>query len=130
MNQRLGQIALLVKEYDEAIRYYTQVLEFELLEDTDMGNYKRWVRLRPKGKGSCEILLARAKNTHQQKWVGNQSGGRVFLFLYTDDFWRDYRRMQTLGVKFEEEPREETYGTVVVFQDLYGNKWDFIQERA
>lgn len=129
MNQFLGQIALIVANYDEAIAYYTKTLQFQLLEDTDRGNGKRWVRVRPKGEGGCEILLAQAKNEAQMEYVGKQGGGRVFFFLYTDDFDRDYLHMKSMDIDFVEEPRIEPFGKVVVFKDLYGNKWDFIENR-
>jgi len=127
MNQRIVQIALVVNDYDEAIRYYTGVLGFELIEDTPMSETKRWVVIKPKGNGIFSILLAKATNEEQKKIVGNQAGGRVFLFLHTDDFWRDYRNMVAKGVEFVRDPSEEAYGTVAVFRDLYGNLWDFIQ---
>ncbi|CAA9288013.1 MAG: Glyoxalase family protein [uncultured Adhaeribacter sp.] len=126
MTQQLGQITLVVLDYDEAIRYYTQRLNFDLLEDTALSPAKRWVRVAPKGS-SCSLLLAKATSETQKQSVGNQTGGRVFLFLYTDDFWRDYENMKNAGVIFTREPTVETYGTVAVFQDLYGNLWDFIQ---
>ena len=128
MTQTLVQITLVVRDYDEAIAFYTQKLGFHLLEDTDLGGGKRWVRVTPPGS-PCALLLARAANPRQEGAVGNQTGGRVFLFLHTDDFWRDYRAMQAAGVTFVEQPREEAYGTVVVFEDLYGNKWDLIQPK-
>jgi len=127
MSQFLGQIALIVNDYDEAIIYYTKCLQFVLIEDTNMGNGKRWVRVRPKGKSSCEILLAKAKNDEQQGYIGKQGGGRVFLFLYTTDFDADYAYMKSMDVDFVEEPRIESFGKVVVFRDLFGNKWDFIE---
>lgn len=127
MNQRLVQVALLVNDYDEAIRYYTGVLGFQLVEDTKMSETKRWVVVKPNGSGIFTLLLAKAANEEQQKAVGNQSGGRVFLFLHTEDFWRDYRNMVEKGVDFVRAPSEEVYGTVAVFKDLYGNLWDFIQ---
>lgn len=128
MNQKLAYLSLLVRDYDEAIAYYTQILGFDLLEDTDMGGGKRWVRVAPLGSGrGSGLLLAKAVNAEQSSRVGNQTGGRVFLFLHTDDFQRDYERMKSKGVKFLEQPRHEVYGTVVVFEDLYGNKWDFIE---
>ena len=130
MKQDLACIALVVRDYDEAIAYYTRALSFELLEDTDMGAGKRWVVVAPPGAGGTRILLARARTPEQESRIGDQTGGRVFLFLHTDDFWRDYRAMQGRGVSFLEQPREEPYGTVVVFADLYGNKWDFIQPRG
>jgi catechol 2,3-dioxygenase-like lactoylglutathione lyase family enzyme len=128
MKQQLGQLALLVSDYDEAIRYYTDVLDFELLEDTVMSESKRWVRVAPPGS-SCHLLLAKAANEAQQKQIGFQAGGRVFLFLYTDDFWRDYRKYTSRGVEFVREPAKEAYGTVSVFKDLYGNLWDLIEPK-
>lgn len=129
MEQQLGQVVVLVSDYDEAIAYFTSKLNFELIEDSPLGN-KRWVVVRPKGTQSASLLLARAKNTEQESRVGNQTGGRVAFFLYTDDFWRDYAMMKSSGVDFIDEPRDEDYGTVIVFRDLYGNKWDFIQRRS
>lgn len=129
MNQHIGGLALVVADYDEAIAWYTRVLGFELLEDTKLGEDKRWVLLAPPGSQETRLLLAKAATPEQQASVGNQAGGRVFLFLHTDDFWRDYRRMQAAGAVFCEEPREEAYATVVVFQDLYGNKWDLLQRK-
>ena len=127
MNQNLGQISILVKEYDEAIQYYTQVLGFELIEDTPLSDIKRWVVVKPKGnKGGCCILLAKASTNEQIKTIGNQTGGRVFLFLYTDDFMRDYNNYLSKGVEFTQRIRHEPYGTVSVFKDLYGNLWDLI----
>ncbi|WP_281630502.1 VOC family protein [Vibrio sp. St2] len=126
-NQKIGYMALVVDEYDEAIEFYTKRLGFELVEDTNLGAGKRWVLVSPPGAdGSC-LLLAKASNEEQLSRVGNQTGGRVFLFLHTDDFWRDYKDMQKNGIEFCEEPRVEEYGTVVVFKDLYGNKWDLLQ---
>ena len=124
----LTHIALVVRDYDEAIAYFCDRLGFQLLEDTRISEHKRWVLVAPKGS-QCSILLAKAKNEEEEKAIGNQTRGRVFLFLETDDFWRDYRSYQKQGVEFIELPREEDYGTVVVFQDLYGNKWDLIQRR-
>ena len=126
MKQRLGLISVLVADYDEAIEFYTQKLGFELVEDSPQGE-KRWVVVRPQGAVETAILLAKASNEQQKQQIGNQSGGRVFLFLNTDDFWRDHSRMQQQGVKFLETPREETYGTVAVFEDLYGTRWDLLQ---
>ena len=126
MSRRIAQIALLVRDYDEAIRFFTQALGFTLLEDSPAGPGKRWVRVAPAGGAGGELLLARAATPEQERAIGNQSGGRVFLFLETDDFPRDYARMQSKGVRFTEEPRQEEYGSVVVFLDLYGNKWDLI----
>lgn len=128
MRQQLGQLALLVKDYDEAIRYYTEVLNFELLEDTHMSETKRWVRVSPPGS-TCHLLLAKAANETQISQIGHQAGGRVFLFLYTDDFWRDYKNYTSRGVEFIREPVEESYGTVSVFKDLYGNLWDLIEPK-
>jgi catechol 2,3-dioxygenase-like lactoylglutathione lyase family enzyme len=127
MNQNLVAITLLVRDYDEAIAYYTQSLGFALLEDTDMGNGKRWVRVAPRGQGNVALLLARAANDEQLAAVGKQAGGRVAFFLHTDDFARDHAAMKSRGVRFLEEPRHEVYGNVVVFEDLYGNRWDFIE---
>jgi catechol 2,3-dioxygenase-like lactoylglutathione lyase family enzyme len=127
MAQKLGYIALVVREYDEAIAFYTNKLKFQLIEDTDLGNGKRWVRVRPPGSTGADLLLARAVNPEQARRIGNQTGGRVFLFLHTDDFWRDYREFTACGVKFCRLPSEESYGTVAVFQDLYGNQWDLLQ---
>lgn len=126
MKQSLGLISLLVADYDEAIEFYTQKLGFELVEDSPQGE-KRWVVVRPKGAAGTAILLAKASNEQQEQQIGNQCGGRVFLFLNTDDFWRDHKQMQQQGVKFLETPREEAYGTVAVFEDLYGTRWDLLQ---
>ena len=126
MKQSIGAVALLVRDYDEAISFYTTKLRFELAEDTPIGDGKRWVLLTPPGSKEGRILLAKAKNEEELASVGRQAGGRVFLFLYTDDFGRDYREMRRLGVKFNEQPRHEAYGAVAVFEDLYGNKWDLI----
>ena len=126
MKQQLVQIALVVRDYDEAIAFYTQILSFELLEDTVMSPTKRWVVVRPKGS-ACAILLAKAANEEQETRIGNQTGGRVFLFLYTDDIQRDYHQMKDRGVRFIRPLSTETYGTVTVFEDLYGNLWDLIQ---
>ncbi|MEM1215547.1 MAG: VOC family protein [Bacteroidota bacterium] len=131
MQQHLARIALVVKDYDEAIAYYTEKLQFTLIEDTPRSPTKRWVVVAPPGSPTrgCAFILAKAAKPEQEAAIGHQSGGRVFLFLHTDDFWRDYEYMKAKGVDFTEEPREEEYGTVVVFRDLYGNKWDFIQPR-
>jgi len=128
--QSIAHLALLVREYDEAIAYFTRSLGFDLVEDTDLGGGKRWVRVAPPGSDGAALLLARATTPEQVAQVGDQSGGRVFLFLHTHDFWRDYRAMLARGVDFEEEPRREEYGTVVVFRDLYGNRWDMVQRAA
>jgi catechol 2,3-dioxygenase-like lactoylglutathione lyase family enzyme len=128
--QHLALIALVVRDYDEAIAYYRDVLGFELIEDTDMGSGKRWVVVAPPGARETRLLLARAANDAQAAAVGAQTGGRVFLFLHTDDFARDYARYHEKGVRFvEARPREEVFGTVIVFEDLYGNKWDLVQPK-
>lgn len=128
MKQQLAQVALVVRDYDEAIAFYTQKLGFELVEDTVQSAIKRWVVVRPPGS-DCALLLAKAANDHQATRIGDQTGGRVFLFLYTDYFQRDYDRYRSQGVRFVREPSEEAYGTVAVFEDLYGNLWDLIQRR-
>lgn len=130
MTQKLGYVALVVRDYDEAINFYTQSLGFQLIEDTDLGKGKRWVRVSPPGSSGTDLLLAKAVNPKQASRIGDQTGGRVFLFLHTDDFWRDYRAMTKHGVKFVRPPSEESYGTVAVFEDLYGNKWDLLQLKA
>jgi catechol 2,3-dioxygenase-like lactoylglutathione lyase family enzyme len=130
MTQRVGIVTVLVKDYDEAIAYFTKVLGFQLVEDTDLGIGKRWVVVTPAGQGGVSLLLARATNPDQEKRIGDQTGGRVFLFLYSDDFWVDYNEMLARGVQFLEAPRKEDYGLVVVFQDLYGNRWDFLEMRG
>jgi len=127
MAQKLGYVALVVRDYDEAIAFYTQALGFQLIEDIDLGGGKRWVLVRPPGSDGTDLLLARAVNPEQAARIGNQTGGRVFLFLHTNDFWRDYRALTAHGVKFVRPPSEEAYGTVAVFEDLYGNKWDLLQ---
>lgn len=124
--QTLTQIALLVREYDEAIAWYCDVLGFELLEDTSLSETKRWVRVAPSGGSGAGLLLAKAKDDHQMAAIGNQSGGRVFLFLETDDFDRDHTAYLERGVDFIESPRLEAFGKVAVFRDLYGNLWDLI----
>lgn len=123
----LATIALVVRDYDEAISYYCDKLSFELLEDTKLSELKRWVVVAPKGS-NCSILLAKAKDSKEEQAIGNQSGGRVFLFLESNDFWGDFEMMKQKGVEFLEEPRKESYGTVVVFSDLYGNKWDLLEK--
>jgi catechol 2,3-dioxygenase-like lactoylglutathione lyase family enzyme len=128
--QRIGYVALVVRDYDEAIEYYTTALGFELVEDTALDDEKRWVLLAPPGSVETRLLLAKASTPQQAKRIGDQTGGRVFLFLHTDDFWRDYRQMIARGVKFCEAPRDESYGTVAVFEDLYGNRWDLLQLRS
>jgi catechol 2,3-dioxygenase-like lactoylglutathione lyase family enzyme len=134
MAQTIGYVALVVQDYDEAISFFTQKLGFHVIEDSSskdrLGRDKRWVLVAPPdSRGTC-LLLARASMPEEASRIGNQTGGRVFLFLHTDDFWRDYRAMTARGVKFREAPREEPYGTVAVFEDLYGNKWDLLQPKA
>ena len=126
MKQHVAHIALVVKDYDEAVRFYTEKLNFDLVEDTVLSDVKRWVLVRPKGNGSCSILIAKAVGDEQISAIGNQTGGRVFLFLHTDDFWRDYNTMLEKNIVFVREPKIETYGTVAVFKDLYGNLWDLV----
>jgi catechol 2,3-dioxygenase-like lactoylglutathione lyase family enzyme len=128
MTQAIARVALLVRDYDEAIAYYTSCLGFVLIEDTPLGGGKRWVVVAPPGGGTA-VLLARAVTPEQAARVGDQAGGRVFLFLGTDDFGRDYHAMRSRGVIFAEEPRREAYGPVAVFVDLYGNRWDLLQTR-
>jgi catechol 2,3-dioxygenase-like lactoylglutathione lyase family enzyme len=129
MPRSIAALALLVDDYDRAIAYYTEVLGFRLIEDTPQGPTKRFVRVAPAGDGATALLLAKAAKPEQAARIGDQTGGRVFLFLNTDDFWRDYNAYKAKGVDFTEAPREETYGTVVVFRDLYGNLWDLVQHR-
>lgn len=127
MQQHIAHITLVVNDYDEAIQFYTKKLCFDLVEDTKLTDGKRWVLVRPKGMAGCCLLLAKAVNDEQQSRVGNQTGGRVFLFLYTDNFWRDYNNMLQRGINFVRPPKEEEYGTVAVFEDLFGNLWDLIE---
>jgi catechol 2,3-dioxygenase-like lactoylglutathione lyase family enzyme len=127
MNQHIAHIALVVKDYDDAINYYTKKLDFKLIEDTKLSDNKRWVMVAPPGAKECCLLLAKAANDEQEKSIGNQTGGRVFLFLFTDDFWRDYNKMVERKITFVRAPTEFEYGQVAVFEDLYGNKWDLIQ---
>ena len=128
MNQSLAHIALVVGDYDEAIDFYVGRLGFELVEDTYQPEQdKRWVLVKPKGEGATSILLARASNDHQARYVGDQAGGRVFLFLSTDNFQRDYAAYRAAGVEFVREPKVADYGTVAVFKDLYGNLWDLVE---
>jgi catechol 2,3-dioxygenase-like lactoylglutathione lyase family enzyme len=130
MDQSIGQVAIVVRDYDEAIGFYVGSLGFKLIEDTPIrAQDKRWVVIAPAGSSSMRLLLARAVGDEQSSRIGNQTGGRVFLFLYTDDFWRDFYSYKAKGVLFVREPKEETYGTVAVFKDLYGNLWDLIQLR-
>jgi len=123
-------MALVVKDYDEAIAFYTEKIGFELAEDTVLSETKRWVLVKPKGSAGPCLLLAKAATEEQSSRVGNQTGGRVFLFLQTDDFWNDYRNMLQKGVVFVREPANEPYGTVAVFKDLYGNLWDLIGRKS
>lgn len=125
--ESIAQITFLVRDYDEAIAFFTEKLGFSLLEDTGMGSGKRWVVVSPPNPSGAALLLARASTPEQGACIGNQSGGRIFLFLRTNDFQRDYAAMLARGVHFLESPRTEPYGTVVVFEDLYGNKWDLLQ---
>ncbi|MDQ3132410.1 MAG: VOC family protein [Acidobacteriota bacterium] len=127
MKQSISHIALVVADYDEAIEFYTEKLGFELLEDTPQSETKRWVLVAPKNSDGCQLLLAKAVGDEQTSRIGNQTGGRVFLFLRTDDFGRDYENYQWKGVKFVREPKTEDYGTVAVFEDLYGNLWDLVE---
>jgi len=128
MRQTIGYVALVVRDYDEALDFYVNTLGFTLVEDTFIDSQnKRWVLVAPPGSTESRLLLARAVGDEQAARVGNQTGGRVFLFLHTDDFWRDFRRYQERGVVFVREPKEESYGTVAVFTDLYGNLWDLLQ---
>jgi predicted enzyme related to lactoylglutathione lyase len=129
MPQHISQFAVTVRDYDEAIAFYTTKLGFELLEDTDLGGGKRWVRVRPAGSTGAGILLAKAVGEKQLASVGNQTGGRVFIFLETDDFWRDYNALVARGVTFVRPPSDEPYGTVAVLEDVYGNKFDFVERK-
>lgn len=129
MERSIGQIAILVKDYDEALRFYISILEFELVEDTQLSADKRWVVIKPKntnGRG-CQLLLAKASNSHQEYFIGNQTGGRVFLFMYTNDLDRDHDLLLKHQVKIVRPPSIEEYGKVLVFSDLYGNLWDLIE---
>jgi|SRR5215831_18136555 len=129
MRQAIAQLAIVVRDYDEALRFYIDTLGFELIEDTFVASQnKRWVVVAPRGSAT-KLLLARAVGDEQASRIGNQTGGRVFLFLHTDNFWRDYRAYQSRGVVFIREPKEEPYGIVSVFQDLYGNLWDLIEPK-
>lgn len=126
MKQAIAHIALVVADYDEAIKFYTEKLGFELIEDSPLSEIKRWVLVAPKNS-QCQLLLAKGVGDEQKSRIGNQTGGRVFLFLQTDDFRRDYENYQSKGVRFVREPKIEDYGTVAVFEDLYGNLWDLIE---
>jgi catechol 2,3-dioxygenase-like lactoylglutathione lyase family enzyme len=128
LKQSIVHVALVVKDYDEAIEFYTKKLHFTLVEDTYQPEQdKRWVVVAPPGSNATTLLLARASTPDQESFIGNQSGGRVFLFLNTDDFWRDYNEMVSRGIKFVREPKTEAYGTVAVFEDVYGNLWDLLE---
>ena len=129
MPQKIGYVSLLVRDYDEAIKYFTEMLLFDLVEDTPLADGRRWVLVAPPGSNETRLLLARAATPEQAARIGDQAGGRVLLFLHTDDFWRDYDDMKWRGVRFRETPRREDYGTVAVFEDLYGNRWDLLQLR-
>jgi len=126
MNQHLANIAIVVNDYDEAIKFYTEKLHFDLIEDTRLSETKRWVLVKPNGQDGCCLLLAKAANDEQQSRVGNQTGGRVFLFLHTDDFKRDFQNLLDNEIEIVRQPSKEEYGTVAVFKDLYGNLWDMI----
>ena len=130
MKQHLGAVALLVPSYEEGLRFYAGTLGFDVVEDTELGPEKRWVLVAPPGHGGTCLLLARAASDEERKAIGAQAGGRVFLFLHTDDFHRDHQRYVNAGVEFLETPREEAYGTVAVFRDPFGNKWDLIERRV
>ena len=130
MSQSITHLTLLVRNYDEALEFYTQNLGFHLLQDTPLPDNKRWLLVAPPNSCGAALLLAEADSPEQSLAIGNQTGGRVFLFLHTDDFWRDYRTYQSRGVRFLESPRQESYGTVAVFEDLYGNKWDLLEPDA
>jgi len=127
MDQKISSVAVVVRDYDEAIAYYTELLGFMLVANEALGSNKRWVQVAPAGSQGTRLLLARAATPEQAARIGDQTGGRVFLFLSTDDFWRDYHALLERGVRFVEEPRYEAYGTVAVFADLYGNRWDLVQ---
>ena len=128
MKQSIIHVAVVVRDYDEAIEFYTQKLHFKLIEDTYIPEQdKRWVVVAPPGSTGTTLLLARPSNVDQEKYIGNQTGGRVFLFLNTDDFWRDYNDMVSNGIKFVRPPKKESYGMVAVFEDLYGNLWDLLE---
>jgi catechol 2,3-dioxygenase-like lactoylglutathione lyase family enzyme len=131
MAQVLGLVSLVVRDYDEALAFFVGILGFELVEDAEVPEQaKRWVVVRPQGHGQCALLLATASNAEQSQHVGNQTGGRVFLFLYTDDFERDYAAYRAKGVEFVRPPQDMPYGRVAVFRDLYGNLWDLLQPRG
>jgi catechol 2,3-dioxygenase-like lactoylglutathione lyase family enzyme len=126
-NRHIGYVTLLVRDYDEAKAWYCDALGFQLIEDTPLPDGKRWILVAPQGSTGARLLLARATTAEQAKRVGDQTGGRVFLFLHTDNFWQDFCAMREKGVHFRQEPRQESYGTVAVFEDIYGNHWDLLQ---
>ena len=131
MRQSIVHVALVVRDYDEAIEFFTKKLNFTLVEDTVQPDQdKRWVVVAPPGSTGASLLLARASKPGQEVFIGDQAGGRVFLFLQTDDFWRDYESMVALGIEFAREPKRESYGTVAVFRDLYGNLWDLLETKT
>jgi len=131
MKQSIIHVALVVRDYDEAIEFYCNKLRFKLIEDAYQPEQdKRWVLVAPPGSNGTKLLLARASTPEQESFIGNQSGGRVFLFLRTENFWRDYNDMLSMGIKFVREPKTESYGTVAVFEDLYGNLWDLIEQTS
>src|SRR5262245_55487699 len=131
MKHTIAHVAVVVRDYDEAIAFYTRKLGFTLIEDSEQPDqHKRWVIVAPPGSSGTTLLLARASTPEQARCIGNQTGGRVFLFLSTDDFWRDYHRMTAAGVRFVRPPSDAPYGTVAVFEDLYGNRWDLVQYRS
>ena len=127
MKLTIARVTVLVRDYDDAIVFYTKALGFALVEDTRLADGKRWVVVAPPGSREAGLLLAKASTAEQEGRIGDQTGGRVFLFLHTDDFWRDYHELKAREVRFREEPRQEAYGTVAVFEDLYGNKWDLME---
>jgi catechol 2,3-dioxygenase-like lactoylglutathione lyase family enzyme len=129
MPQSIAHLALIVRDYDEAIQFFTEKMDFHVVEDRPVNESKRWALVAPANSARASLLLAKAANDQQASRIGNQTGGRVFLFLHTDNFWRDYERMKSRGVKFAETAREEPYGTVAVFEDLYGNRWDLLQRK-
>jgi catechol 2,3-dioxygenase-like lactoylglutathione lyase family enzyme len=130
MKQKIAHITLVVADYDEAIQFYTEKLSFRLVEDTPLTDTKRWVIVAPPGANECCLLFAKGADEKQRAAIGNQTGGRVFLFLFTDDFWRDYNNMCAKGIHFVRPPKKEEYGIVAVFEDLYGNLWDLLQPNA
>ncbi len=131
MKQEIVHVAIVVRDYDEAIQFYTEKLNFELVLDLYQPEQdKRWVLVAPPGSTGVNLLLAQASKSEQEPFIGNQTGGRVFLFLSTDDFWRDYERMKSVGIEFVRDPKKESYGTVAVFKDLYGNLWDLVERNA